>query len=341
MMDVAARARDSRPRLLVHSDRADLFLERVRREFPSLEVSVCNTYSGVADALHSVQPQIVLSHKFENARYPGETVASAESVRWIHCGGTGVDHFGLWDPVRLTITNSPGVAAKVMSEYALCAIYALNLRLPRYLRQQLRHEWTRGTVRQSEGGTVAVIGLGRIGRAICLRARAAGLTVLGVRLGEGHVEETDRTYSADYLHEALAQADYVVVIVPHTSRTKNLIDATAIRALKPGAMLINLSRGGIVDEEALLVAIRAGQVGGAAMDVFHDEPLPPESPFWDLENVIVTPHSAGFVEGWEAAVRDLFCENLARWLDGRHLLDVVKPEASAGAVSQPKPGCGA
>lgn len=341
MMGEAARTREDRPRLLVHSDRAELFLERVRTEFPVIEPSVCDNYTGIADALKATRPQIVLSHKFENARYPGEIVAGAEGVRWIHCGGTGVDHFGPWDPSRLTITNSPGVAAKVMSEFALCAIYALNLRFPRYFRQQFRHEWARGTVRQSEGGTVAVIGLGRIGRAICARARAAGLTVLGVRAGTGHVEDTDRTYSSDDLHEVLAVADHVVVIVPHTSRTNNLIDAAAIRAMKPGALLVNLSRGGVVDEAALLAALRTGQVGGAAIDVFCEEPLPPESPFWELDNVIVTPHSAGFVEGWEAAVRDLFCENLARWLDGRPMQDVVGPESSAAQTRQPNGESGA
>lgn len=339
-MGEAARTRDGRPRLLVHSDRAELFLDRVRTEFPAIDASVCDTYAGVADALQAARPQIVLSHKFENARYPGEIVAGAECVRWIHCGGTGVDHFEPWDPSRLTITNSPGVAAKVMSEFALCAIYALNLRFPRYFRQQQRREWARGSVRQSEGGTVTVIGLGRIGRAICARARAAGLKVLGVRAGKGHVEETDRTFSVDDLHQALAAADQVVVVVPHTSRTDNLIDAAAIRAMKPGAILVNLSRGGVVDEAALLAAIHTGQVGGAAMDVFRDEPLPPESPFWDLENVIVTPHSAGFVEGWESAVRDLFCANLARWLDGRPLHDIVAPESSAGPTRRPNSEAG-
>lgn len=326
MMVNALQTQESHTRLLVHSDRSELFLERVRREFPTIEVFVCNSYSGVKDSLRYAQPQIVLSHKFESACYPGEIIASAESVRWIHCGGTGFDHFEPWDPLRLTITNSPGLAAKAMSEYVLCAIYALNLRLPLFLRQQFRHEWARGSIRQSEGGTVAVIGLGRIGRAICARARAAGLKVLGVRLGEGHVKETDRTYAAYDLHAALASADHVVLIVPLTSQTTKLIDSAAIRAMKPGATLVNLSRGGVVDEAALLAAIHTGQVGGAAMDVFRDEPLPPESPFWDLENVIVTPHTAGFVDGWESTVRDLFCDNLARWLNGLPLKEVVKPE---------------
>ena len=336
-----APVRKGRVRLLVHSDRAHLFLGRLRAEFPAVEAAVCDSYAGVAEVLCAIRPQIVLSHKFENARYPGKVVAGFDSVEWIHCGGTGVEHFGAWDPDFLTITNSPGVPAKVMSEFAIAAIYALNLHYPRYMRQQFRHAWGRGSVRQTEGGTVAVIGLGRIGRAICVRAKAAGLTVIGVRAGKGHVKETDRTLSADRLHEALASADYVVIVVPRTRLTTNLIDRAALDAMKPSVLLVNLSRGGVVDEAALLDALRSGHVRGAALDVFDQEPLPPESPFWDLENVIVTPHSAGFVEGWEAPVRELFCGNLARWLEGSPLRDVVEPEARDNPAPQTSAECDA
>jgi phosphoglycerate dehydrogenase-like enzyme len=331
-VDAADRRR--RARLLVHSDRAALFLDRIIRDFSGVEVDACDSYAGIDDALRRTRPEIVLSHKFEDARYPGETVAGFESVRWIHCGGTGVDHFWPWDESRLTVTNSPGIAAQVMAEYAIGAIYALNLHFPRYMRQQHRHEWVRGTVRQTEGGTIAVIGLGRIGRAICARAKAAGLTVIGVRSGQGHVEETDRTLGADRLREALAAADYVVVIVPHTSRTTNLLDAAALAAMKRGAFLVNLSRGGIVDEAALVEALRKGQIGGAVLDVFADEPLPPDSAFWDLENLLVTPHSAGFVEGWETPVAELFCRNLDRWLRGAVLENIVDPEPPAGSAAR-------
>jgi phosphoglycerate dehydrogenase-like enzyme len=315
------------PRILVHSDRAGRFVEGLAEAFPEIEIRICESYDAVGDALEEARPEIVLSHKFENAPYPGAIVSGSESVRWIHCGGTGVDHFAPWDPERVTVTNSPGVAATVMSEYALGALYALNLRLPHYMRLQRRHEWVRGTVRQTEGSKVAVVGLGRIGRAIAARLKAAGLTVIGVRSGSEAVPEADRTLPVSRLAEALGQADHLVVIVPRTPETVGLIGPEALAALRPGAFLVNLSRGGIVDEDALLDALGSGHIGGAALDVFEREPLPPDSPFWDMENVIVTPHSAGFVEGWEFAVARLFRQNLRRWLAGCPLRGVVRPES--------------
>lgn len=315
----------ARTGLLIHSDRAGLFADRIQALFPAVKLTVCDSYSSLADAIAVHRPDIVLSHKFENAPYPGRVLADAPSVRWIHCGGTGVDHFVPWEAGRVTITNSPGVASKVMSEYALGAIYALNLHLPRFMRLQQRREWTRGSVRQTEGGTVAVIGLGRIGRAICARARAAGLRVIGVRAREGEVEEADETMTVDRLHEALGLADHVIVIVPLLESTRGMMDAAAFARIKPGAFLVNLSRGGVVEETALLEALRSGRIGGAALDVFEQEPLPADSPFWDFDNVLVTPHSAGFVEGWESAVGDMFCDNLERWLEGRPLVNAVAP----------------
>jgi phosphoglycerate dehydrogenase-like enzyme len=314
-------------RILVHSDRPQFFLERLRARFPAAEASGCDSYAGLGQSISAAEPSIVLSHKFEDRTYPARVVVDAPSLRWIHCGGTGVDHFVPWDPDRLTVTNSPGVAAVVMAEYALGAIYAFNIGFAGYIRRQRRREWARASVRQTAGETVAVIGLGRIGRTIAARARAAGLHVLGVRSGAGHVEETDETFAVDRLPEALGRADHVVLVVPRTPGTVGLIDAGAIAAMKPGAVFVNLSRGGIADEGALVEALRGGHLRGAALDVFEQEPLPPGSPFWDLDNVIITPHSAGFVEGWQAAVSDQFCENLGRWLEGRALVNVVKPEA--------------
>jgi phosphoglycerate dehydrogenase-like enzyme len=326
------RPGDGPCRVLVHSDRPQHFVPGIRKRFPQVSVSVCETYAGIAQAIERERPEIVLSHKFENAAYPGLAVSGAPGIRWIHCGGTGVDHFAPWDGERVTITNSPGVASVAMSEYALAAIYALNLYFPHYARLQHERRWLRGTVRQTQGGTAVVIGLGRIGRRIAARLKGAGLTVIGIRSRAEPVPEADRTLPISRLKEALAEADHIVVIVPLTAATRGLIDRAALDAVRPGAFLVNLSRGGVVDETALLDALRDGRIGGAALDVFENEPLPPDSPFWDLANVIVTPHSAGFVEGWESIVCEMFCDNLGRWLDGKSLCNVV---ASESGTSRP------
>ncbi len=313
--------------ILIHSDTPELFEERVRSRFPDRELTFvhCRTYDGIHAALEDARPDIVLSHKFDREPYPGRAIADAPSVRWIHAGGTGVDHFAPWDERRLVVTNSPGLPRLAMSEYAIGAIYALNQNFPRYHRQQLRREWRRGTVRQSEAGTLVVVGLGRIGRAVCARAKAAGMSVIGVRRRAEPIQEADEVIPVDRLHEALARADYLVVIVPLTEETRGLIDAAALAAMKPGALVVNISRGGVVVDDALVAALESGQVRGACLDVFETEPLPEESPFWDMENVIVTPHVAGFVDGWQHGVADLFCDNLERWLAGKPLNDTVDP----------------
>jgi phosphoglycerate dehydrogenase-like enzyme len=310
--------------LLLHSDRPALFFDIIRARFPQLAISHCSTYEGIATALHSVQPDIVLSHKFEHRPYPGRALVDAPSVRWIHVGGTGVDHFRPWPRDRLTITNSAGAPRAAMAEYVLGAIYALNLGLPDRFRAQLRREWIPGSIRVTAGGTIVVIGLGRIGRSICAIAKAAGLRVLGVRTRAEPVPEVDEVFTTDRMNDALTQADYVVVVVPLTDRTTALIDERAITAIRPGALLVNVSRGGVVDETSLLSALRSGHLRGAVIDVFEIEPLPSESPFWQLDNVLVTPHVAGFFDGWEQATAEIFCENLARWLAGqRPLLNEV------------------
>ncbi|MDZ4735872.1 MAG: D-2-hydroxyacid dehydrogenase [Rhodospirillaceae bacterium] len=314
------------PKILVHSDRADYFVDRIRVHVPSAEIAVCRTYAAIADSLAAVRPEIVLTHKFEQTPYPGHAVAESSSVRWIQSGGTGVDHFRPWDSTRITVTNSAGAPRTAMAEFAIGAIYALNHYFPRYFRQQMQHEWRRGTIRMTAGGTAVVIGLGRIGSTIAQLASAVGLQVIGVRSRPEPVAGIDEIYGVDRLGDALALADYVIVIVPRTDETAGLLNEAAFARLKPGALLVDLSRGGVVREAALLDALRSGQVRGAFLDVFETEPLPADSPFWDMENVIVTPHVAGFFEGWESITADIFCDNLDRWLAGEPLRNVVDPD---------------
>jgi phosphoglycerate dehydrogenase-like enzyme len=314
------------PRLLLHSDRPELFEPVIRARFPQIEISCCETYAAISAALRAAQPEIVLSHKFERQPYPGRALVDAQSVRWIQVGGTGVDHFRPWLRDRLRITNSAGSPRIAIAEYVIGAIYALNHQLPDCFRAQAEHKWVPRSIRVTEGGTVVVIGLGRIGRSICSKAKAAGLKVLGVRAHPEAVPDVDEVFSPDRMKIALVQADYVVVAVPLTERTVDLLDADAIAAIKPGAVVINVSRGGVVNEPSLLRALQSGHVRGAVIDVFQTEPLASDSPFWQLGNVIVTPHIAGFFDGWEKATVDIFCQNLDRWISGKPLLNEVDPD---------------
>ena len=137
--------------------------------------------------------------------------------------------------------------------------------------------------------------------------------------------DVDRVLGPEHLHEALEDADYVIVCAPLTDATRHLIDRAAFAAMKPGACLVDVSRGGIVDQSALADALSGGHLGGAVLDVFEREPLPPSSPFWDMENVIVTPHCSSVYEGWERRAAEMFCDNLERWRRRRRLRNVVDP----------------
>jgi phosphoglycerate dehydrogenase-like enzyme len=317
---------DPLPRLLLHSDRPQIFESAIRAQFPKIEISRCQTYSEIVGSLRVARPDVVLSHKFEARPYPGQALVEAESVRWVHVGGTGVDHFRPWRRDRIRITNSAGAPRVAIAEYVIGAIYALNHRLNEYLRAQARQQWVTYRIRVAEGGTIAVVGLGRIGRSICSKAKAAGLRVLGIRAHPEAVPDVDEVFTPDRMKIALGQADYVAVAVPLTEHTSALLHGDAIAAIKPGAILINVSRGGVVDEPSLIEALRSGHLRGAVVDVFLKEPLPSDSPLWHLDNVIVTPHIAGFFEGWEMATISIFCENLVRWIAKEPLLNEVDPD---------------
>jgi phosphoglycerate dehydrogenase-like enzyme len=311
--------------LLVHSDRPEKFVAAIAARFPSLRIETCLSYEALAARLGDVAPQIVFSHKFEPRPYPGRVLVEAPSLRWVHVGGTGIEHLLPWDPARLAVTNSAGVPAEAMAEYALGAIYALNLGFPRFIRQQLARRWIHGSVRPTAGGTMTVIGVGRIGATLCRRARAAGLRVIGIRTRVTPSADADEIRGVDALEASLGESDYVVVVLPLTASTRSLLGASAFAALKPGAILVDMSRGGIVEHAALIAALSEGRLRGAALDVFEREPLPADDPLWSFDNVIMTPHVAGFIEDWERPVLAILLANLARFMTGAALENLIEP----------------
>jgi phosphoglycerate dehydrogenase-like enzyme len=312
-------------RVLVHYDRSELFLDAIRERHPDIEIHVCTSYDALADDLTAFAPETMFTIKFENRPYPRDAVMAAPSLRWVQVGGAGIDHLTPWDPNRLTVSNSAGVAADVMAQYTMAAILSLTFELPRFMRAQVEHRWAPTNVATIEGRCVAVIGLGHTGAAVARRSKAMGLRVVGVRAHPRPMEGIDRVYGPDDLHAALGEGDYIVVSTPRTDQTHHLIDAPAIAAMRPGAFLIDVSRGGVVDGEALIGALRDASLAGAALDVFEHEPLPADSPFWDLDNVIVTPHSSSIDDGWERRSAIMWCDNIDRWLAGEPLDRITDP----------------
>jgi phosphoglycerate dehydrogenase-like enzyme len=255
---------------------------------------------------------------------------AAPNLRWFQAMNAGLerlDRAGLLTR-GFAVTNASGLAAEPIAEWAIACMLALSKQLPGYLNQQREHQWSylrNGSV--IRGKTCGIVGLGAIGRETAKRARALGMRVVASRRTvEGPDPDCDDVVPYTDLHGLLTQSDYVVLCVPLTRETTHLIDAAALHAMKPTASLLNIARGDVIDQEALVAALRDGTIASAALDVTTPEPLPAESPLWDLPNVIITPHvsSASDQRGGTAAA--LLIENLQRYLAGEPLKNLARPE---------------
>ena len=251
-------------------------------------------------------------------------LAYAPNVRWIQATSSGVgrkvEALGLLDS-DLLITTACGVHGGPLAEFVFLVLLAHVRRLSHLADLQRRHLWERFCGEELEGRTLAIVGAGEVGRQVARVARCFGMRVValaspGSRRSAAELG-VDALHPNDAMHEMLAEADALVLSVPHTPETDGLLDAAALRALKPGAVLVNVARGGVVDEPPLLEALRDGRIALAGLDVFADEPLPPHSPFWDLPNVIVSPHSSANAASENRKITDIFRHNLRCYLDGR------------------------
>ena len=265
-----------------------------------------------------------------------EQLAAARRLRWIHSPAAGVGSMLYPEMVRspVVITNSRGMSADTIAEHALAVTLALFRRLPVAMRRQSQRRWAQDEIgappsnRLVAGSRVLVVGLGAIGAATAARFAALGARVSAVRRrpGEERPAHVHAVGGPDRLREFLAQADVVVLSAPETPGTRHLIGAPEIACMKPDAILVNVSRGKLVDEGALTSALVAGRLGGAALDVFEQEPLDAGSPLWSLPGALITPHTAGFrPDHWDAAT-ELFAENLTRFEAGQSLRNLVDKE---------------
>jgi len=264
-------------------------------------------------------------------------LAAAPRLRRVQLDTSGVDHVvdhPVWaSPVDITTIG--GVSPLPMAEYVMMMVLTFSHRLPALRTAQQSHEWptpaerwARYLPRALPGATVGIIGYGRIGREIGRLARAFGMNVVGVcrhprQPSSPEVDDGIEIVTVGQLDLIVPRCDYIVVTLPRTPETTCLLDAGRLGRLRPGTVLIDVGRGGIVDDEALLDALADGRLAGAALDVFATEPLPEDSPFWDHPAVIVTPHIAGFAPSYERAVFDIVADNLRRFVAGRPLANCV------------------
>jgi phosphoglycerate dehydrogenase-like enzyme len=255
-------------------------------------------------------------------------LAMAPRVRWVHSASAGVDTVLFRALVRssITVTNARGAFSAALGEFALAAMLWFAKDLRRMLRSQEAGVWDSFYVEMLEGRTLGIAGYGDIGRHIAKRAHALGMRIFALRRRPELCQKdglVERAFSSEELPEMLASSDYVALALPLTDSTRGLIGEAALAAMKPSAVLINVGRGPVIDEAALIRALEEKRIRGAALDVFDQEPLPAGHPFYRLDNVLLSPHCADHTTGWLEQSMDLFIENFGRFLRGEPLENLV------------------
>ncbi len=304
-------------KLLIASGDGDQYREIIAAAAPELEIHVLGDDDPAGRAF-AREMDVLFAWKF-----PRDLLQGAERLRWIQSTGAGVDHIMAARPLPqgVTVTRMVDVFGPAMAEYVLGYLFAVSLGVRQALDRQRDRHWQPYAARPLRGRVAVVVGLGSIGREVCRTLRSAGLRVIGVSRRGGDVPEADEVLPVDRLDEALPVADFLVLAVPLTDESRGLIDGRRVRLLPRHAWLVNVGRGGLVHEGELIDALRASQLGGAVLDVFEREPLPPESPLWELDNVYVTPHVAGPDDVPVNAGH--FLENYRRFKAGLPLAGVV------------------
>jgi phosphoglycerate dehydrogenase-like enzyme len=302
------------------------FVEKLRAEFPDTEVLYSAQKRDDAQALNGADVLIGWSLSPEQLR-------AAKSLRWVYSITAAVDQFLYPELISsdIALTNAGSVHGPVVAEHAIAMVLALAKRLHTAVRYQDRRKWAMEAIwneqprpREVRGATLLVIGLGSIGAEVASMAAALKMHVIGVREHpERGAAGAHDVVGFEALDSAIAEADFVVLAAPLTPRTRHLIDARRLQLFKPGAFLVNVSRGALVDEAALVKALREHKIGGAALDVFEQEPLSRWSPLWRMPQVLITPHTAFLTENVWSRHYEVFAANLKRYMAGQPLEGMV------------------
>jgi phosphoglycerate dehydrogenase-like enzyme len=292
----------------------DVYVTRMRQRFPDLGIDVAD---GLA-AAEPFMPQADVLITFGPHLHDGAILRTAANLKWVQALGTGVD--GIVDqphlPANVVVTNIRGIHGEAVSEAAIAAMLALGRRLPESIRNQDRRKWVRWPAKLIDRKTVGIYGIGLIAEALAPRCKALGMTVIGFTATKRDVPGFDRMHLRGELTKVAGELDFLVLLAPFTEETRNVINADVFAAMKPGSYLVNVARGGIVDEDALIAALDSGRLAGAALDVFQTEPLPPDHRLWSMPNIIVTPHLGGFCDTYAERALPTIEHNMACFLRG-------------------------
>ena len=299
--------------LVYHSEagEAQAYARLIKQPKPPFAVAVCATPA-------EAEPHIADAEILYAWNFPRELLRRATRLRWAQSMGAGVERLMVPElPRRVTVTRVAGIFGPWMAEYVLGWCLWLTQRTELFRAQQREQRWRQVDPLRLHGATLCVVGLGDIGRTVARAARGFGMCVVGVSQSGKIATEAERVHKTRDIRKALAGADFVALTVPLTDATRGLIGAAELTAMKPSAWLINTARGPVVDEAALLDALRGNRLGGAVLDVFGEEPLPQDHPLWDFGNVVITPHISG--PSTPAEIAPIFNDNLRRYLAGRAL----------------------
>jgi len=300
--------------------------EAIRKRWPEMQVLHLPNYDGLPKELPDTDIFVGYSLRAEQLK-------AASKLKWIHSTAAGVAQL-MYAELRdsgILVTNPSGIFSVPMAEHTMGLLLALARNFPDSVRHQDHAHWSQQELwdkpqhlTEINGKVLLIVGYGSIGREVAKRARAFEMRVWGVtRSGEGDRTHAEKIFAAAKLREALPEADYVLIAAPETAETRHLMGATEIAKMKRGARLINVGRGSLLDEAALLRALESGALGGAAIDVAKLEPLPAESPLWKAPNLLITPHTSGVSDRLWDRQAGVLLELLERWFDGRELFNRV------------------
>ena len=314
-------------RICVSETVAELYGTRLRSLSPEMEIVLLKDDGSLEPEVEQVDV-FYLSDDFFGHREPLRrmlALVKQGAITWFHSSSAGIDSF-IFQRVLdsgAMMSHSPGLHSRPIAEYVIGAMLQEVKQVRAHYEAQQRHEWTPIVSGELTGKTVGIVGLGGIGQAVALRAKAFEMRVIGTKRSSLRHEHVDAVLAPDQLHELLTASDYVVLAAPLTDATRGMMGAAEFAAMKPSATLINVARGGLIDEPALITALREGQIAGASLDVASQEPLPPDAALWDAPNCLITPHISQGSPHSMSRTSEHFLENLGRFGRGETLLNVV------------------
>lgn len=301
------------------------YCRRIARGFPELRIDVADHHGKAIPHANSADILLTFGPMLSDA-----VLRAADRLQWIQALGTGVDNLVDLPSLRddIWVTNMRGIHGPPVSEAAIAAMLALSRDLPKLVRNQDNRHWAKRPTRLLHGKTVGILGVGVIAEALAPKCKAFGMRVIGISSAQRDLPGFDRMHGRDELLSVVGELDYLVLLTPYTAATHALVNAEIFAAMKPTSYLINLARGGVVEEEALSAALANGHIAGAALDVFQQEPLPPDHPLWSAKNVLITPHTGGFCDVYVDLAMPTVEHNLRQFLSGH-------PERMTNIVRSP------